>query len=196
MRRQFAHRHGLHAIVHQTRHLHRRPLWQIADQSCVRDIAIKIARNPPVSMLWMMPDPYSWLRRTLIFESGSSISTRIRSHPGNLHLAATNVLVQRNVKFLQQFRTVTLDEPGHILGKMLTGLGDQVAQPLEHLIAHTVPLWRIATSGRSAFLSPSPVSIFAEYVPWLIKRDRPELLEEFNIPLDEYIRRCEVQIAG
>ncbi|MBX3051841.1 MAG: alpha-glucosidase/alpha-galactosidase [Caldilineaceae bacterium] len=36
---------------------------------------------------------------------------------------------------------------------------------------------------------------FAEYVPWFIKRDRPELLEEFNIPLDEYITRCERQIA-
>jgi alpha-galactosidase len=37
---------------------------------------------------------------------------------------------------------------------------------------------------------------FAEYVPWFIKRDRPDLLEEFNIPLDEYITRCENQIAG
>ncbi|MFN8527365.1 MAG: alpha-glucosidase/alpha-galactosidase [Anaerolineae bacterium] len=36
---------------------------------------------------------------------------------------------------------------------------------------------------------------FSEYVPWFIKRDRPEMIEEFNIPLDEYIRRCEVQIA-
>jgi alpha-galactosidase len=36
---------------------------------------------------------------------------------------------------------------------------------------------------------------FAEYVPWFIKRDRPELIEEFNIPLDEYPRRCERQIA-
>ncbi|GAB4116006.1 MAG: alpha-glucosidase/alpha-galactosidase [Roseiflexaceae bacterium] len=37
---------------------------------------------------------------------------------------------------------------------------------------------------------------FSEYVPWFIKRDRPDLIERFNIPLDEYIRRCEVQIAG
>ena len=37
---------------------------------------------------------------------------------------------------------------------------------------------------------------FSEYVPWFIKRDRPELIERFNIPLDEYIRRCENQIAG
>ena len=36
---------------------------------------------------------------------------------------------------------------------------------------------------------------FSEYVPWFIKRDRPDLIEDFNIPLDEYIRRCENQIA-
>lgn len=37
---------------------------------------------------------------------------------------------------------------------------------------------------------------FAEYVPWFIKRDRPELLDRFDIPLDEYPRRCEEQNAG
>jgi alpha-galactosidase len=37
---------------------------------------------------------------------------------------------------------------------------------------------------------------FSEYVPWFIKRDRPDLIEAFNVPLDEYIRRCEDQIAG
>ncbi len=36
---------------------------------------------------------------------------------------------------------------------------------------------------------------FSEYVPWFIKRDRPDLIERYNIPLDEYIRRCEEQIA-
>ncbi len=36
---------------------------------------------------------------------------------------------------------------------------------------------------------------FSEYVPWFIKRDRPDLIEQFNIPLDEYPRRCENQIA-
>ncbi len=35
---------------------------------------------------------------------------------------------------------------------------------------------------------------FSEYVPWFIKRDRPDLIEALNIPLDEYIRRCENQI--
>jgi len=36
---------------------------------------------------------------------------------------------------------------------------------------------------------------FSEYVPWFIKRDRPDLIERFNIPLDEYPRRCEIQLA-
>ena len=37
---------------------------------------------------------------------------------------------------------------------------------------------------------------FAEYVPWFIKRDRPDLIDRFNVPLDEYPRRCVEQIAG
>lgn len=36
---------------------------------------------------------------------------------------------------------------------------------------------------------------FAEYVPWYIKPGRPDLIEKFNIPLDEYPRRCREQIA-
>ena len=30
----------------------------------------------------------------------------------------------------------------------------------------------------------------SEYNPWFIKRDRPDLIEQYNIPLDEYPRRC------
>jgi alpha-galactosidase len=33
-------------------------------------------------------------------------------------------------------------------------------------------------------------------VPWFIKRDRPDLIERFGIPLDEYPARCESQLAG
>jgi alpha-galactosidase len=37
---------------------------------------------------------------------------------------------------------------------------------------------------------------FAEYCPHFIRRDRPDLIERFNVPLDEYIRRCIKQIEG
>ncbi len=36
---------------------------------------------------------------------------------------------------------------------------------------------------------------FSEYVPWFIKHDRSDLIEQYEIPLDEYIRRCEDQLA-
>ena len=36
---------------------------------------------------------------------------------------------------------------------------------------------------------------FAEYTPWFIKNSQPELIEKFDIPINEYIRRCEKQIG-
>jgi alpha-galactosidase len=36
----------------------------------------------------------------------------------------------------------------------------------------------------------------AEYNPFYIKNNYPDLIEKFNIPLDEYPRRCRNQIAG
>ena len=36
----------------------------------------------------------------------------------------------------------------------------------------------------------------AEYNPWFIRKDAPELIEKYNIPLDEYPRRCVRQIAA
>lgn len=35
---------------------------------------------------------------------------------------------------------------------------------------------------------------FSEYTPWFIKEKYPELIEQYNIPLDEYPRRCIKQI--
>ena len=35
---------------------------------------------------------------------------------------------------------------------------------------------------------------FAEYVPWFLKSHRPDLVEKFQIPIDEYPKRCEEQI--
>ena len=36
---------------------------------------------------------------------------------------------------------------------------------------------------------------FSEYVPWFIKQGRDDLIERYNVPLDEYPARCEDQIA-
>ncbi len=60
-----------------------------------------------------------------------------------------------------------------------------------------VPEWnrvRYEMFTRLGYFVTESSEHFAEYVPWFIKRDRPDLLEKFNIPLDEYIRRCELQL--
>jgi alpha-galactosidase len=36
---------------------------------------------------------------------------------------------------------------------------------------------------------------FSEYVPWFVKAGRPDLIQRYNVPLDEYPARCEDQIA-
>lgn len=37
---------------------------------------------------------------------------------------------------------------------------------------------------------------FAEYTPWFIKEGREDIIEKFQIPLDEYPKRCVEQIAN
>ncbi|HEY8694470.1 MAG TPA: alpha-glucosidase/alpha-galactosidase [Chloroflexota bacterium] len=32
---------------------------------------------------------------------------------------------------------------------------------------------------------------FSEYLPYFIKKDHPEFIDQYSIPIDEYIRRCE-----
>ncbi|MGE5140951.1 MAG: alpha-glucosidase/alpha-galactosidase [Rudaea sp.] len=62
-----------------------------------------------------------------------------------------------------------------------------------------VPAWdqvRYHVLQRFGYFVTESSEHFAEYVPWFIKRDRPDLIERYHIPLDEYPARCEDQIAG
>jgi alpha-galactosidase len=73
--------------------------------------------------------------------------------------------------------------------------------PLMHKVIEDdrVPDWnrvRYEMLKRLGYFVTESSEHFAEYTPWFIKRDRPDLIEEFNIPLDEYITRCENQLAG
>jgi alpha-galactosidase len=72
----------------------------------------------------------------------------------------------------------------------------RVAQVIEE---GRVPEWnrvRYDLFKRLGYFVTESSEHISEYTPWFIKRDRPDLIEKYNVPLDEYIRRCEVQIAG
>ncbi|MCA9988831.1 MAG: alpha-glucosidase/alpha-galactosidase, partial [Anaerolineales bacterium] len=72
----------------------------------------------------------------------------------------------------------------------------QIRQVLERGDAPDWNLVRYEMFKRLGYFVTESSEHFAEYVPWFIKRDRPDLIEQFNIPLDEYLRRCEVQITA
>ncbi|HML20344.1 MAG TPA: alpha-glucosidase/alpha-galactosidase [Aggregatilinea sp.] len=78
--------------------------------------------------------------------------------------------------------------------------GEDLYPALHRVIGEgRVPDWnrvRYEMLERLGYFVTESSEHFSEYVPWFIKRDRPDLIEAFNIPLDEYITRCENQIAG
>lgn len=62
-----------------------------------------------------------------------------------------------------------------------------------------VPEWnrvRYEMLRRLGYFVTESSEHFSEYVPYFIKRGRDDLLEKFNVPLDEYPRRCVSQIGG
>ena len=80
-----------------------------------------------------------------------------------------------------------------------TKQGVEDLYPLLHEVVRDgrVPDWnrvRYEMLERLGYFVTESSEHFAEYVPWFIKRDRPDLIAQYNIPLDEYITRCENQI--
>ncbi len=76
--------------------------------------------------------------------------------------------------------------------------GRDVYPDLRRVLADgRVPDWnrvRYELFRRFGYFSTESSEHLAEYVPWFIKGNRPELVDELNIPLDEYPRRCEAQL--
>ncbi len=56
-------------------------------------------------------------------------------------------------------------------------------------------LVRLDLMLRTGFYNTESSEHTAEYSPWYIKTNYPELIEKYKIPLDEYPRRCISQIA-
>lgn len=83
--------------------------------------------------------------------------------------------------------------------KTETGFEDLYPHIQQIINEDRIPYWnsvRYEMFKRLGYFVTESSEHFSEYVPWFIKRDRPDLIEQFNIPLDEYIRRCKEQIAA
>ena len=78
------------------------------------------------------------------------------------------------------------DKQGNDLYPALKEKFNQV-QPKNDLV-------RLEMMNRFGYYNTESSEHTAEYHPYFIKKDHPELIERFNIPLDEYPRRCVNQI--
>jgi alpha-galactosidase len=54
---------------------------------------------------------------------------------------------------------------------------------------------RIEMMLRLGYFGGESPEHLSEYLPYFIRRDRPDLLEKFHVPIDEYLRRCEKEIV-
>lgn len=63
-------------------------------------------------------------------------------------------------------------------------------------VAVACDLVRLELLDRFGFYLTESSEHTAEYTPWFIKSGRPELIEQYNIPLDEYPSRCRHQISA
>jgi alpha-galactosidase len=78
--------------------------------------------------------------------------------------------------------------------------GEDLYPLIRRVVEHgRVPEWnrvRYEMLTRLGYFVTESSEHFSEYVPWFIKRGREDLIERFAIPLDEYPRRCEANIAN
>ncbi len=78
--------------------------------------------------------------------------------------------------------------------------GEDLYPLLHQVVAEgRVPAWnrvRYEMLERLGYFVTESSEHFAEYTPWFIKQRRPDLIEKYNIPLDEYLGRCEAQIRA
>lgn len=72
----------------------------------------------------------------------------------------------------------------------------KIRQVLESGKAPDYNLVRYELFKRFGYFVTESSEHLSEYTPWFIKHDRPELIEEYNIPLDEYLGRCQAQIKA
>ena len=54
---------------------------------------------------------------------------------------------------------------------------------------------RFEVLRRTGYFVTESSEHFSEYTPWFVKRGRPDLIEKYEVSLDEYPLRCEDQIA-
>ena len=145
--------------------------------------------NPMAMITWAMTDVFPHIRYVGLCHSVQDTSQFLARTLGE-DIADIDFLCAglNHVAFFTKFEKRLADGRREDLYPRLRRLADEGKFPAGEAVRFEV----MKRFGH--FVTESSIH-FSEYTPWFIKRGRDDLLKEFQVPLDEYITRCEDQIA-
>jgi len=173
-------------------------LWSICEdmtEVCPDAIMLQYV-NPMVINTWAIAKKYPHIKQVGLCHSVQGTATElardldIPAHKIRYHCAGIN-----HMAFYTSFEEIMEDGSYRDLYPDLHRLYAQGKAPKPNSHNPRCPnKVRYEMMTRLGYFVTESSEHFAEYTPWFIKRDRPDLIEKFGIPLDEYPVRCEEQV--
>jgi len=138
----------------------------------------------------------AWLLR--VEHAGADLYPEIKKRAGELSARVRDRGGGRWVRELLQRAGMPAEEPCYLHPFWALGGRESGKLSAEEALDVTVgcDLVRFEMLARFGYYLTESSEHTAEYTPWFIKTAQPALIDEYNIPLDEYPRRCRQQIAG
>lgn len=175
-------------------------LWRICEdmQAVCPDAVLLQYVNPMAINVWAMTSRYPGLK---IVGLCHSVQGTIKELARDLDVAENGIRYLcagiNHMAFYLRLEEITPDDSLRDLYPDLhAGFADG-SMPKSNIWNPRCPnLVRYEMMTRLGYFVTESSEHFAEYVPWFIKGGRPDLIERFRIPLDEYKMRCVEQIES
>ncbi|MEL6642988.1 MAG: alpha-glucosidase/alpha-galactosidase [Pseudomonadota bacterium] len=169
-------------------------LWQVAAdmaELCPDALMLQYV-NPMAINTWALAERYPQVKQVGLCHS---VQNTVEEFAHDLDLPQDEIRYRvAGVNHVAFFLDLT--HQGRDLYPMLRGgyrAGRLPKPPLHH--ARCPNKVRYEVMEHLGYFCTESSEHLAEYVPWFIKDGRADLIETFGIPLDEYPRRCEEQMA-
>jgi alpha-galactosidase len=145
--------------------------------------------NPMAMNCWAIAEAAPDIRSVglchSVQETSSDMARWLGEKPENLDYLCAGI---NHVAYFLKFEKRLADGGREDLYPRLKALAESGQVPAEEAVRFDM----LRRTGH--FVTESSVH-FAEYNPWFIKAGRDDLLAQYQVPLDEYPRRCEALIA-
>lgn len=201
-------RHGLEQTIADTlgpggimRSLRTIPhLWKICDDmtEVCPDATMLNYVNPMAMNTWAMYAKYPNIKQVGLCHSVQGTAEELARDLGlNYHdLRYTCAGINHMAYYLTLEKKTEQGEYIDLYPDLLAAFeSGQAPKPGQHHKGRCVNLVRYEMFKKLGYFVTESSEHFSEYTPYFIKPNRPDLIERYKIPLDEYPKRCVEQIA-